>query len=133
MKLDTNALRSFGKKEDGAITVAAVLWVPFFVFVLTLVFDVAMIFYGQARAQEVAEDINRSISIGHITSFSEAETQARHALSILSPNASATSSSEDYMIRTVVRMPTSDLATVGFFSSITKTEITAVAHMVQEF
>lgn len=133
MTLEKKSLRGFGKDEEGAITVAAVLWVPFFVFVLTMVFDVAMIFYGQARAHEVAEDINRSISIGHITSYSEAESQARHALSILSPNATASSSTEDYMIRTVVRMPTSDLTTVGIFSSLTKTEITAVAHMVREF
>ena len=133
MRRDKTTLSSFGTREDGTVTVAAVLWVPFFVFVLTLVFDVAMIFYGQARAHEVAENINRSISVGHISSFNEAETQARQALAVLSPNATASTTSEDFMIRTVVRMPTSDLATVGIFSSMTRFEITAVAHMVQEF
>lgn len=127
------SLRGFAKADDGAVTVASVLWVPFFVFVLTLVFDVAMMFYGQARAHEIAEDVNRSLSIGHISSFEEAETVARTALARLSPNVTAQSSSQDYMLRTVVRMPASDLATVGFFGSLTGFEITAVAHMVQEF
>jgi Flp pilus assembly protein TadG len=126
-------LRRFQKEEEGAVTVAAVLWVPFFVFVLTMVFDIAMIFYGQARAQEIAEDVNRSLSIGQYASFSDAEAAVKHSLNGLSPNAIAKTSSEDFMIRTVVRMPTSDLAPVGIFSSLTKFEVTAVAHMVQEF
>jgi Flp pilus assembly protein TadG len=126
-------IRRFRAEDDGTVTVAAVLWLPFFVFVLTLVFDVAMIFYGQAQAQQVAEDVNRSLSVGAISSSSEAETLARTSLYKLSPNASATTSTEDQMIRTVVRMPSSDLAGVGVFSSIAKFEITAVAHMVQEF
>ena len=126
-------IRRFRREDDGAVTVAAVLWLPFFVFVLTLVFDVAMIFYGQAQAQQVAEDVNRSLSVGAISSSGEAETLARTSLYKLSPNASASTSTEDFMIRTVVRMPSSDLAGVGVFSSIANFEITAVAHMVLEF
>ena len=42
-------------------------------------------------------------------------------------------SSTVHWMRRVVRMPTSDLATVGFFGSLTEFEITAVAHMVREF
>ncbi len=125
--------RRFQGDETGAVTVAGVLWVPFFVFVLTMVFDISMIFYGQARAQEIAEDVNRSLSVGAIATYDEAETLALASLHRLSPNAMAETTSEDYMIRTVVRLPTSDLARVGFFSSLTKFEVTAVAHMVQEF
>ncbi len=125
--------RRFQEDETGAVTVAAVLWVPFFVFVLTMVFDIAMIFYGQARAQEIAEDVNRSLSVGEISSYNDAETLALASLHNLSPNATAETTSEDFMIRTVVRLPTSDLARVGFFSSLTQFEVTAVAQMVQEF
>lgn len=132
-KITPSLLKRFAKSDDGAVTVASVLWVPFFVVVLTLVFDISMIFYGQARAHEVAENVNRSLSTGQITSFADAEQEVQTAMSVLSPNAVATTSSEDYMIRTVVRMPTSDLATVGFFSSIASFEIIAVAHMVQEY
>ena len=128
-----SVLNRFQKDEDGAVTVAAVLWVPFFVFVLVMVFDIAMIFYGQARAHEIAEDVNRSLSVGHIASFDEAEKLARDSIAKLSPNATALTTSEDYMIRTVVRMPSSDLVGVGVFASLTDFEITAVAQMVREF
>ncbi len=122
--------RRFLKEEDGGVTVAAVLWLPFFVIILTMVADLAMIFYGQARAHEVAENVNRSLSVGQYSTFAEAETAVRTALSPISPNARATTTSEDYMIRTVVTLPTSDLSAIGFFSSL---EVTAVAHMVREF
>lgn len=122
--------RHFLDDDDGAVTVAAVLWMPFFVIILTMVADLAMIFYGQARAQEIAENVNRSLSVGQYSSYAEAETAARTALSPLSPNVRATTTSEDFMIRTVVTLPTSDLSAVGFFSSL---EVTAVAHMVREF
>ena len=132
--LPSNELfRRFRKDDTGAVTVAAVLWLPFFVVVLTLVVDMAMIFYGQARAHEVAENANRSLSVGQYSTFGEAETAVRTALQPISPNASVVTGAEDYMIRTVVTMPTSDLAAVGFFTSITSLEITAVAQMVREF
>lgn len=123
----------FVKSEDGTVTVAAVLWLPFFVFVLTMIFDVAMIFYGQARAHEIAAEVNRSLSVGHISTFDEAQTMVQESIASMSPNATALTTSEDYMIRTVVRMPSSDLAPVGVFASLTSFEITAVAQMVREF
>lgn len=122
--------RRFLKDEDGAVTVAAVLWLPFFVMILLMVADLTMIFYGQARAQEVAENVNRSLSVGQYSSYAEAESAVRTALNPISPNARATTTSEDFMIRTVVTLPTSDLSNIGFFSSL---QITAVAHMVREF
>ena len=120
----------FRKDENGAVTVAFVLWLPFFVMVLIMVADLALIFYGQARAHEIAENANRSLSVGQYSTYSETENAVRTALNPISPNVRATTSSEDYMIRTVVTIPTSDLTAVGFFSNF---EITAVAHMVQEF
>ena len=126
-------IRRFHGKEDGAVTVAAALWLPFFVVLLMMVLDLSMIFYGQARAHEVAENANRSLSIGRYTTFEEAETAVRTALQPISPNASAVTTSEDFMIRTVVTLPTSDLATLGIFSSLTDLNVTAVAQMVREF
>lgn len=125
--------RRFRNEEHGAVSVSAALWVPFFVFLVTLVFDISMIFYGQARAHEVAENVNRSLSVGQIASHAEAELMVRTSLASISPNATAWVESEDSVIRTVVRMPTSDLAGIGFFKSIASFEITAVAHMVKEF
>lgn len=125
--------RRFRQEEEGAVTIAAVLWLPFFVAILVFVADLAMIFYGQARAQEVAENANRSLSVGYYSSYAEAEEAVRTALNPISPNVRATTTAEDYVIRTVVTIPTRDLASIGLFSSLASLEITAVAHMVQEF
>ncbi|MEO9826216.1 MAG: hypothetical protein ABJF50_17585 [Paracoccaceae bacterium] len=127
------AFRKFQNKEEGAVTVAGVLWVPFFVFLMTMVFDVAMIFHGQARAHEVAENVNRALSVGQISTYDEVNDYVLTSLAKISPNATTQSATIDSVIRTVIRMPTSDLAGVGIFSSLTDFEIIAVAHMVREY
>ena len=126
-------LREFQTEEKGAVTVASVIWLPFFIFLMTMIFDVAMIFHGQARAHEIAEDVNRALSVGQIASYEEANEIVLTSLSRISPNATTQSDTQDAIIRTIIRMPTSDLAGVGVFSSLTKFEIVAVAHMVREY
>jgi Flp pilus assembly protein TadG len=127
-----NLMRRF-RREDGAVTVAAVLWIPFFVILMTMLADAAMIFYGQARALSVAQDANRSLSVGKFSSYGETEDWVELALNKISPHATATTTSEDYLIRTVINMPASDLAAVGFFSSLTSFRVQVVAQMVKEF
>lgn len=125
-------LRRF-RREDGAVTVEAVLWVPFFVICLTMVADAALIFYGQARALQVAQDANRALSVGTLTSPADAQNYVTTALATMSPNASAQTVSNDGILTTVVSLPASDLAAVGFFTSLTSFQMQVVAQMVQEF
>ncbi len=126
-----NAFRRF-RREDGTVSVEAVLWIPFFVFCLTLIADGALIFYGQARALEVTEDANRSFAIGEVTR-EEAEAQIVSRLSTISPNASARINTERGLITTVVTLPTSDLDAVGFVTSLASINMQVVSQMVQEF
>lgn len=126
------AFRRF-RREDGAVTVDAVLWIPFFVICLTMVADAALIFYGQARALQVAQDANRAYSVGTLASSDDTETYIEGTLSRISPNASAQTVSNDGILTTVVSIPASDLAAVGFFTSLTTFEMQVVAQMVQEF
>lgn len=121
------------RKEDGAVTVAAVLWIPFFVIFLSMLADAALIFYGQARALQVAQDANRSYSVGKLTTEGEAEDYVEAALSKISPNASASTTHQDFLIRTVITIPASDLAAIGFFTSLTSFQMQVVAQMVKEF
>ena len=131
MTLVARALRRF-RGEDGTVSVEAVLWIPFFVFCLTLVADGALIFYGQARALEVTEDANRAFSIGEVTR-EEAVEQIEARLSTISPNASAHINTEDGLITTIVTIPTSDLDAVGFVTSLASINMQVVSQMVQEF
>lgn len=125
-------LRRF-RREDGAVTVEAVLWVPFFVIVLTLIADAALIFFGQARALQVAQDANRALSVGSLATHEEAQTYITAQLATMAPNASAQTVSNDGILTTVVSLPASDLAAVGFFTSLTSFQMQVVAQMVQEF
>lgn len=125
-------MRRFSK-EDGAVTVEATLWVPFFVIIITLVADVALIFYGQARALEVAQDANRAYSIGTLATTDETKTYITSRLSTLSPNATAHVNFERGLITTVIVLPTSDLDAVGFFTSLASMDMQVVAQMVKEF
>lgn len=121
------------RREDGAVTVEAVIWIPFFVFCLTLIADAALIFYGQARALKVAQDANRALSVGTFTTYDATETYIENALVGMSPNATATTGSNDGLITTVITLPASDLAAVGFFTALTSFDMQVVAQMVQEF
>lgn len=125
-------LRRF-RREDGAVSVDAVLWVPFFVICLTMVADAALIFFGQARALQVAQDANRALSVGTLESTDEAQTYISNALASMSPNATSQTISDDGIVTTVVSLPASDLAAVGFFTSLTSFQMQVVAQMVQEF
>ena len=131
MSLVIPALRRF-RDEDGTVAVEAVFWIPFFVFLLTLIADGALIFYGQARALEVTEDANRAFSIGEVTR-EEAVEQIKERLSTISPNASAHINSEGGLITTIVTIPTSDLDAVGFVTSLASINMQVVSQMVQEF
>lgn len=128
----STSLRRF-RREDGAVTVAAVLWIPFFVILLTVIADVSFIFYGQARALSVAQEGNRALSVGKFTSYDQTEDWVEQSLARISPHASATTTSEDYLIRTVIEIPASDLAAVGFFNALTAFRVQVVAQMVKEF
>lgn len=121
------------RREDGAVTVDAVIWIPFFVICLTLLADAALIFYGQARALQVAQDANRALSVGSLDSYDATETYIENALVGMSPNASATTGANDGVITTVVTLPASDLAAIGFFTSMTTFDMQVVAQMVKEF
>lgn len=127
-----NELRRF-HREDGAVTVEAALWIPFFVICLTMVADAALIFFGQARALQVAQDANRAYSVGTLASYDEAKAYIEGTLDSMSPNATAQTVSNDGIITTIISLPASDLAAIGFFTSLTSFDMQVVAQMVQEF
>lgn len=128
----TSLLARF-RREDGAVTVEAVLWIPFFVMCLTLLADAALMFYGQARALKVVQDANRALSVGTFTDYEETKTYIKTSLAQMSPNAEVQTVSDDGIITTVVKMPVNDLVAIGFFTSLTKFDMHVVAQMVKEF
>lgn len=122
----------FGRDEAGTASVEAVLWTAFFMFMVTFVVDVALIFYGQARALEVAQDANRAFSIGALETEADVQEYIANRLAPISPRATSRVGSEDGLITTIITIPTGDLDAVGMFTSLSQIDMNVVAQMVQE-
>jgi len=125
--------RRFVKSEDGAVSVEAVLWLPFFVLMVTLLADIALVFYGQARALEITQNVNRAYSVGTIATAEDAKQELTTQLAAMSPNARAQVNYDKGLITAVVTVPTSDLDAVGLFTSLARIDMQVVSQMVKEF
>lgn len=121
------------RREDGAVTVEAALWLPFFVILVTVVADAALIFYGQARTLQIAQDANRAYSTGILATQAEAQEYIKARMKGISDNAEAEMNWNDGLITTVVNVPTSDLVAVGMLTTLTSIDMRVRAQMVKEF
>ena len=101
--LSMSGIKGFGCKESGSVTVEAALWIPFFVLFTLGIGQLGLIFYGQARMLEVAQDANRSLAVGEFSSDQEAEEWIEKTLASLSPDARAESAIDGRIITTIVR------------------------------
>ena len=99
---------TFASREDGAVTIEIVLWVPFFVLACMAGGQFAMIFFGQAVALDAAQQATRAYSIGDLTSEAELRAFVQDALSTLSANVDVKTSVTDNLITTYVRVPAKD-------------------------
>ena len=70
----TRFAKRFARDEGGAVTVEAVLWIPFFFLVLMLITDASLAFFSKAQAYRIIESGNRAFSINSSTSVT-AETK----------------------------------------------------------
>ena len=61
----------FARNEDGAATIEAVLWLPFYLMLFGLLADVSMVFHGQSKLLRIVQDANRNMSIGRLTTTAE--------------------------------------------------------------
>ena len=80
-------LGRFAREQDGSVTIEAVMWLPFFMFLLVLVADASFIFNGQARALRIVQDGNRAFSVGRLEDPASTQTYIAASLAELSPGA----------------------------------------------
>jgi Flp pilus assembly protein TadG len=112
----------FLRREDGAVTVEAVLWLPIFIAIFALIVDATMIMSGQAQALRVVQDANRLVSVGSIKSEEDTRTFIQTRLSGLSDNIDVQSGVAQGIITTNITMPSRDLVASGLlnvFANIT--------------
>lgn len=123
--------QKFARHQDGTASIEAVLWVSFFFFLVCLVIDTSLLFYGHARMLEVAQDANRELTIGNMTTSEEVQTYVSDRLSKLSNEITTFVNSDQGIITTMVSVPAGDLTAIGFLRA-TDIDLQVFAQMVQE-
>ena len=125
------ALRRF-RNESGAITVEAVLWVPFFVFFFVIIADVSLMFHGQSKAMRIVQDANRHASSGYFMTKDEVEANILAAVQVFAPNATVETTYGLLDVATTVVIPASDLQAVGLIAKFAGLNITITSNHLLE-
>ena len=124
----------FHKDTDGVVSVEAVIWLPFFIFFLFGIVEMSLVFHGQARALQVAQDANRSFSVGEFATADETATWAKASLEGFSDDIKTITWLDRGVITTAIRIPAADLAgNLGIFSMLSNLYITVTSQQVLEF
>ena len=114
-KLSAFAAR-FAKRDDGAATVEAVIWLPFFFILFGLLADVSMVFHGQSKLLAIVQAANRNMSIGRLTNVTETQNFVLAETAKFTPNARVLTTDVAGLITTTVSVPMADLDLFGVAS-----------------
>ena len=106
----TRFTRRFAQDEDGAITVEAVLWIPFFFLVLILITNAALAFYAKGEAFRIVQNANRAFSAHALASKEAVETRVEAAFTrTTNDEASTTVSTDKKIVSTQLTFPVRDV------------------------
>lgn len=134
MRLTWRGLTDKALAEDGTATIEAILWIPIYALILTLIADVSMVFHNQAQVMRIIQDGNRQLSVGRLKTTAQAEDYISAALAGFSENAEvSTSLSGTGVINTSVMVPTSDLDSVGSWARLAEINLVVSAQHLIEF
>ena len=99
--------------NDGAATIEAVLWLPFFMLLLALFADLSMIFTNQNRIQRMVQDANRALAVGRFDGAEAEQAFLQDQLAALSPKAKVETQINAGRVTTIVQVPVTDLDVIG--------------------
>lgn len=123
----------FRRSEDGASTLETVLWIPIFFAFFGLIFDIAMIFNGQAATLRVIQEANRDYSVGQITSLADTQTRIQTNLATINITPSSVVSRQSAgVISTRVEIPAGELGSLGWFKAFGDLKIDITAEQTVE-
>lgn len=111
------------------------MWLPVFLLVFSLAFDVAIMFVAETEAVRVVQDANRLASIGRLETAADTEAFIEANLQHLSTNVAATSTvNGSGVMRSIVTFPSYDLQTIANFPGLNSVQITVAAeHLIEDF
>lgn len=124
----------FRRAEEGTVTVEAAIWMPFWILFTFGIGEISLLFYGQARTLDVAQQAIRSYSVGHMESEDEVSDRIKAGLSGVSEDVDVRFALIDGNATATVTVPARDLSGgIGIFSTLTKFDVTVVAQQAREF
>lgn len=116
----------------GGATVETVLWLPVYVFFLTFVFDISMIFLNKSQILRLVQDANRAYSVGALRSLDETEARIRAGVAPFGANADVRSTEQDGIVVSRVQLRAGDLSGVGLLRRFANLPVTVSAqHLVE--
>ena len=126
------SLLSFGRLQDGAATIEAVLWTPIFLILFGMVTDTSTVFGRQAEILRIIQDSNRSLAVGAFQTVQQAEAYVTAKVGAFPDNTTVAVAIVDGIISTSVSVPAADLTSTGLFDAINTLTITVGASQMSE-
>ncbi len=124
---------TFRKSETGNATIEAVLWIPFFVFLLMTVAQLGMLFYGQSMTLSLAQEATRAYSVGELATGAEVENYITSRMANVSDGLAISSTVQGATITTVVKIPAGYFGgPLSLFTDFSGLEIAVVAQQTKE-
>lgn len=131
----TDFAKRFAREEGGAVSVEAVLWIPFFFILLMMITDASLAFFSKAQAFRVVEAGNRAFSIKNITSTAATELWIENEFKPLSPNVNATTTVDKArgIVFTTIDYPARDVSLFGTLNVLKGWKITVRSQQYVEW
>ena len=131
--MKTRWLKNFKDDESGSATIESLLWVPLFVYLLVLITDVSLAFYGKAQALRILQDGNRALSVRRLDDAPAARQYILGLLAEYSTNAQVTTTITDGVITSTAMLPVRDLMAIGSIPGFSQTAINISAqHFLEQ-
>ena len=123
--MEGTAGQRFLRDERGSATIETLIWFPLFVYLLVLITDVSLIYYGKAQALRALQDANRGLSVRQFPTAEEAQAYAESRVHEFSPSATVevTTSEIDGMIVSRATLLASELMAVGSIPTFAATTV----------
>lgn len=126
-------LKQFHNDERGSATIESLIWIPIFVYLLVLIADVSLVFYGKAQALRIIQDGNRALSVRYLDTTDDAEEFVLAGLASYTDNATVNTSITDGIITTVAAVPARDLMSIGSIPGFNNTTLSISAqHFLEQ-
>lgn len=119
--------RHFVRDEEGAVTVEALIWIPFFFGFLMMITDVSLAFYAKAQAFRILQDGNRALSVRRFTTPEETEAWIAAAYAPLSAGTTVDAQVSAGVVTTTMLIPIAEVQLFNTLSAFTSGDLTVTA------